>query len=134
VTRVGSELALDVLQSGAVRAYPNYARHLARVALALLCQPDFRPRKSVSTDQRLALVSSDSLAPLYEEILQLYVGQTEVDRTLGAWPLLIRLIDRADAWATRLAEQHWPADQPHAAQNHTAPMARITGRVLVVAL
>src|SRR5262249_11590454 len=112
VTHAGSELALDVLQSGAVSENPNYARHLARVALALLSQPYLvdESKDGASADQRLALVYSDVLVPIYQEELQLRVGQTDVDRTLGAWSLLVHLIDRIGDWATRLAEHSWPTD------------------------
>jgi hypothetical protein len=43
--------------------------------------------------------------------LELRVGQVDVDRTIGAWPLLIRLIDKGESWAIDLAENSWPADQ-----------------------
>jgi hypothetical protein len=106
--RAGSELALDVLQSGIVSENPNYGRHLARIALALLAEPYLTDQASASA--RLQLVYRESLATVYGEALELRVGQAHVSRTLGAWPLLIRLVDRRIGWAAKLAERCWPAD------------------------
>jgi hypothetical protein len=51
---------------------------------------------------------------VYREELELRVGQATVDRTLGAWPLLVQLLDKGVNWAVVLAEQSFPAD--HQAQ------------------
>jgi hypothetical protein len=115
-TKAGAELALDVLQSGAVAENPNHARHLARIALTLLAQPYLtdESKGGASADQRLALVYRDPLAAVYREELEQRVGQANVDRTLGAWPLLVRLLDRGVDWAVHLSEQSFPVD--HQAQ------------------
>jgi hypothetical protein len=106
--RAGSELALDVLQSGTVSENPNYGRHLARIALNLLAEPYLTDQPS-ATD-RLQLVYRESLATVFREALELRVGQADVSRTFGAWPLLIRLLDNGIDWAANLADRCWPAD------------------------
>jgi hypothetical protein len=106
-TRAGAELALDVLQSGAVAENPNHARYLARIALTLLTQPYLTDQSTegASADQRLALVYRDPLAAVYGEELELRVGQVNVERTLGAWSLLVRLLEllreRPSTWLLR---------------------------------
>ena len=109
-TKVGSELALDILQSGAVAENPNHARHLARIGLALLSQPYLVGtfREGASADQRLAVIYRDVLEAVYRRELELYIGQADTTRTLGAWPLLIQLIGKDISWAAELAESHWP--------------------------
>ncbi|NOK10120.1 NACHT domain-containing protein [Corallococcus exercitus] len=117
--RVGSELAIDILQSGAVAESPNHARHMARVALELLAQPsvtrrpearDENPAHGVSIYRRLSLVYRESLSRLYREELALRIGQSDIDRALGAWPLLVRLAETGVDWAAQLADQSWPSE------------------------
>jgi hypothetical protein len=111
-TKAGSELAIDVLQSGAVAENPNNARHLARIGLGLLSQPYMivESEEGASVDQRLARVYSEPLKQTYLEELQLRVGQADVNRTLGAWPLLTRLIDLKLNWAVDVGNINWPSD------------------------
>ncbi len=110
LTRAGSELALDVLQSGALSENPNYSRHLTRIALNLLVQPNLIDARvdGATFDDRLSIVFREQTAIVYEEELRLRVGQSNVKRTLGAWCLLVRLVERRVDWAVALAEQSWP--------------------------
>jgi len=110
-TRAGAELALDVLLSGAVAENPHHARHMAQIALSLLDQPYLTDKfkEGSSADLRLALVFRDTIAQVYREELKLRVGQVDIDQTIGAWPLIIRLIDKGESWAIGLAEKSWPA-------------------------
>ncbi len=123
-TRAGAELALDVLQSGAVAENPNHARHLARIALELLSQPYLTDEPNeeaeeygrysgrwMPLEQRLGLVYRGAISKVYQDSLRLRVGQIELERTLGAWPLLIRLVGMGVEWAVKLADQNWPAER-----------------------
>lgn len=62
-TRSGSELAIDILQSGAVAENPNYARHLARIGLALIAEPylTLGTAEGARVGLRLAAVYSHSV-------------------------------------------------------------------------
>jgi hypothetical protein len=108
----GSDLALDILLSGAVAENPNYLRHMVRISLAMLQEPDLvdESDERPSTDQRLASVYRESVEDVFREAVELRVGQTEVARTMGAWPLVLRLCRQGVVWAEDLFERHWPAD------------------------
>ncbi len=112
IVRAGSELGLAVLESGAPAKNPTYTRHLSRLGLELLTQPDVlgRDKGSVRVAERLAAVYRDPATSLYRDALQTRVGQADLARTLGAWPLLARLADRGVPWAQELADRHWPSD------------------------
>jgi hypothetical protein len=117
-TRAGSDLALSILENGAVAANPNHARQLARVALSSVAKPgDFtRNRRGrewpidASHSQALALVYRDAMETVYVEQLRLYLGQSRVEEAIGAWQLVVRLIRAKVAWASDLARQFWPGD------------------------
>jgi hypothetical protein len=111
-TYAGSELALDVLDSGVVAENPRCARRLAKVALQLLARPyvGSSGSGSAAVDQRLANLYRGTLESVYRAELELRIGQAEVTRTLGAWPLLIRLADGQVPWAVKLASAAWPVD------------------------
>lgn len=111
-TKSGSELALDILQSGAVAENPNYSRQLARNSLGLLQQP-YLPGGSedgTPADQRLAGIYHNDLENVFREIVRLQIGQTDFKRTLGTWPLLLRLCKENVLWAHDLLKSHWPSE------------------------
>jgi len=112
ITKAGSELAIDVLQSGAVAENPNHARHLARIGFGLLSQPylisEFK--EGASAAQRLAIVYSGALKTVYLQELGLRIGHVDLYRTIGAWTLLVRLIDNCLDWANELGNKLWPAE------------------------
>jgi hypothetical protein len=114
-TKAGSELALDILQSGAAAENPHHSRYLARIGLALLHQPylsrDYEERPSA--EHRLAAIYSDSLEAVYSDEVQLRIGQTDFKRSLGTWPLLLRLGQQGVPWADELLKRHWPSDPDH---------------------
>ncbi len=112
IVRAGSELGLAILESGAPAKNPTYTRHLSKLALELLTQPDVPGREEggVGVAERLAAVYRVSASGLYRDALQTRAGQADLARTLGAWPLLARLADRGVDWARELADQHWPPD------------------------
>jgi hypothetical protein len=59
--------------------------------------------------ERLAAVYRDSASSVYREAMHTRVGQADLERALGAWPLLARLAGSGHKWATELADQHWPS-------------------------
>jgi hypothetical protein len=110
--RAGSELAADIMQSGAVAENPNHARHLARIALALLSEPYLidREEQEVPVDQKLAGVYSETVRTVYLPELSLRIGQTDVGKTMGGWSLLTRPVRARVDWAVELADRGWPPD------------------------
>jgi len=58
--------------------------------------------------ERLVLVYRDFLEGVYRDDLQLRIGQADMDRSLGAWPLLLRLSESGIGWASELLDEHWP--------------------------
>jgi hypothetical protein len=112
LVRAGSDLGLAILQSGAPAQNPLYTRHLSKLALELLSQPDILGREEggVGVEEQLAAVYRESASSVYRDTLQTRVGQADLARALGAWPLLARLADRGHAWAIDLVDQHWPSD------------------------
>lgn len=107
--RIGSELALAILESGAVAQNRAHARHLAKIALGLVADV----AGSADADQaspavRLAAVYQDHLESLYHDELRTRVGQTDVARTTGAWPLVVGLAARGIGWSQELLAAHWP--------------------------
>lgn len=55
--------------------------------------------------------SSHSLHGEYRNALALHIGQADLNKALGAWPLLIRLISANVHWANELGENHWPSER-----------------------
>lgn len=111
-TRAGAELAVDVLQSGAVAENPNHARHLLRIGLQLL-REQYMTRDSeagIAAHRRLAVVYSDELRGVFFEEVSLCVGHRDLDRSIGVWPLLVQLIHMGVDWAAELGEREWPED------------------------
>jgi hypothetical protein len=110
VVHAGSELGLAVLESGAPANNPTYTRHLSRLALELLTQPDVLGGEEggVRVAERLSAVYTESAHSSFRDALQTHVGQADPAHTLGAWPLLTRLSDRGLSWAQELADRYWP--------------------------
>ncbi len=110
-TMAGSELAADIMQSGAAAQNMLHASHLLRVAMRLLGHPYISDEHGdISIYRRLVVVYRDALASVYKEELNLRIGHSVTTKTLGAWPLLIALIERGVVWANDLAARYWPAE------------------------
>ncbi|MBN9524285.1 hypothetical protein J0H58_38190, partial [bacterium] len=116
-TRIGCELALAILESGAIGQNRTHARHLARIALGTLAvvrssatdseSPD---NKSIAPAVRLAAVYQDYLSSIYPDELRLHLRQADIMRSLAAWPLVSILADRGVSWASQIQFQEWPTD------------------------
>jgi hypothetical protein len=111
-TRSGSELAIDILQSGAVAENPNYARHLARTGLELIQEPylTLGAGEGAGAARRLAAVYSEPLTRIFQAEMELRVGQSVLARTFGAWSLVAGLIGMGVGWAVELGEHSWPRE------------------------
>jgi energy-coupling factor transporter ATP-binding protein EcfA2 len=113
-TKAGSELALDILQSGAVREHHSHAEVLASIALALLDRQlripldGFAQQLQPTIDKEVASVYSATLAPVYRETLERKLDEDPVGRALPAWMTLTWLVDEHVDWARELAEDRWP--------------------------
>ncbi|MFC4314890.1 NACHT domain-containing protein [Steroidobacter flavus] len=101
----GSRLALEILESGVVGNVPHVSRSLAECALKLLeIPPGLFEKNSI----RLAGVHEEFMQPEYHCAVSIWLGQTEKQRTLSAWLLLLRLEQSGVAWAAEMARTHWP--------------------------
>ena len=106
----GSELALDVLQSGCAAGSPNALKHLMRIALQLIDR-SVVPGVSVDdagVDGRLASLYCDRTAAIFQTKIQDRIRQRRVHDSLVAWPLLFRLTLEGVQWARDLCIECWP--------------------------
>jgi hypothetical protein len=101
--KLGSWLALDILESGTVGNVPMVTRSLASCALGILGLLDDED----SGPQRLAEVYDPTMEFEYKETIALWLGQTEPSKTYSAWILLLSLEKRGVAWAREIAEREW---------------------------
>ncbi len=113
----GSRLALDLLEDGTVTHAPKYARLFARLALRLLdLTPSFEARFARPGEvlhARLARVYESRLDEVYREELEKRLAQKDIEKTLGAWSLLMELSARSVPWSLDAADKylpHSPAD------------------------
>jgi hypothetical protein len=106
----GSQLALDILEEGAVARQPTQLRVFTRLALRLTELP---PGEEQS---RLARQYRPEVDSVFREMLGRALAESNLVCRLGAWRTLLPLIDGLVAWAKDLAETNWPADAEEAAQ------------------
>lgn len=112
LARVGSDLAIDILQSNAVDQNPRHGRQLVEIGLKLLSDPwEQGNSEAASPTQRLMRVYRPHLDAIYKETITLLLGQTSFSATLGAWPLAIGLSSKQIAWASELTATRWPIDE-----------------------
>jgi hypothetical protein len=108
----GSELALAILQSGAVSENPNHARGLAKVAIEAVSIPHLSNdwRHGASHEHQLAMTYRDELMAVFRNELELRIGHSDFSHSVWAWPLLIRLMSRNIPWANQLGDKCWPSE------------------------
>jgi hypothetical protein len=99
----GSRLALDLLEDGVAREYPNCQRALARKSLRLL---RFPPGDWI--DRLASLMTSDIEDVYFEEITD-RLSNADVYAQLGAWVLLHRLAYSGSSRARDLYDLRWPS-------------------------
>lgn len=104
-TRLGSRLALEILESGTIGNVPLFNRSLAACALQLLANP---PTDEDAVLARLGHIYDETMDKEFENAITLWLGQKEWPRTLAAWILVLTLERKGVQWAARLAADNWP--------------------------
>lgn len=98
----GSQLALEILEDGAVARQPAQLRLFARLALRLT---DLPPDDLQS---RLARQYRPEVKAVFREELSRALADSNPARRFGAWRTLLPLVDGDVLWARQLAEASWP--------------------------
>ncbi|MNU68413.1 hypothetical protein D3C71_577790 [compost metagenome] len=104
VLLTGSELALDIVDDGAISNQPSQLKIFTRLALRLLELP---PNILHS---RLSQAYQPEVEDLYQEAIHRELNRIDFKSRLGAWQVIVELADRNISWAKELAEKEWPAD------------------------
>lgn len=97
----GSQLALDILEDGAVARQPAQLRLFTRLALRLTELP---PGEEQS---RLARQYRPEVDSVFQEMLGRALADSSPSRRLGAWRTLLPLVDDSVASAKTLAQANW---------------------------
>ncbi|MBT8421381.1 MAG: hypothetical protein KJO08_11065, partial [Gammaproteobacteria bacterium] len=103
---LGSRLALEILEDGALGNQPKQRQVYARLALRLLELPP------CAEHSRLARQYRPELETVFREELQRHLENSLPERRFGAWLTLIELIGREDEapWMRGLADAYWPEE------------------------
>nr|VFK51124.1 MAG: hypothetical protein BECKTUN1418E_GA0071001_10053 [Candidatus Kentron sp. TUN]VFK55827.1 MAG: hypothetical protein BECKTUN1418F_GA0071002_10753 [Candidatus Kentron sp. TUN] len=101
---LGSRLALEILEDGALGYQPRQLRSYARLALRLLELP---PAEEHS---RLARQYRPELEAVFREELGRHLEDSIPERRLSTWRTLVELIGREVPWAREVADAHWPKE------------------------
>lgn len=102
--KVGSILALEILESGTLGNTPAFIKNLSEIALELL---DIPPSKN-DFPKRLATIFSGAQRSEFEKALQIRLGQKEITKSLSSWLLIGYLRECSIDWATELITICWP--------------------------
>ncbi|MBS1830840.1 MAG: hypothetical protein JST93_36430 [Acidobacteria bacterium] len=103
--RAGSDLAIDVLRSRSVGQNPKQERQLAQLAFQLMREPDIQLGK---VPLRLAAICFGKSEEICRAELGDRLGQSDTNKKLGAWQVLLRLQERQ--WASELFKRFWPSE------------------------
>jgi hypothetical protein len=109
--KLGSRLALEILESGTVGDVPLVSRSLAECSLDLLADP---PPRFEDLPQRLAGIYDGPMEDEFRKAISVWLGQSELSRSLRAWMVLLFLEQGGTSWATPLIAAKWPTDSQHA--------------------
>ena len=96
--RVGSELALSLLEEGIARQQPNYEAALCRCALDLVHVDD------MGNHRRLAGAFSEKLHPLYEDAIRKYLDSGNSELRSSAVAMVVALVDGGHSSFDAIAE------------------------------
>lgn len=105
--RMGSRLALEILESGIVGSVPLIRRSLVALALKLLALP-WTDDDTIA--YRLAEVCLPEMYDEYKDALTLHLNQRSIEAAISAWLLALYLERRGIDWAIELVRVKWPAD------------------------
>ena len=103
-TLTGSELALDILQDGAVREQRGRAKKLAQIALRLLDLPP------AEVHERLAIMGGREFEPLLRGDIERRMQGGPEEHRLAAWVTLLVLTHGQGHWPVEIADRCWPRD------------------------
>jgi hypothetical protein len=112
--KLGSRLALEILESGTIGNTPAFVRDLADCALELLAFP---PDDTLSIPKRLAAIYSKEMQNEYQSQANRWIGQSEQSLTLSVWMLLFELEEKELVeldWASDMVTACWPTNPNHA--------------------
>lgn len=98
----GSQLAIDILEDGAITNQPGQRRLFLRLALRILELP---PN---SNHERLAWLYEDALEDMYQEILLPCLIEQRSLKYYSAWHMILELTSKKVGWAQDAAEKNWP--------------------------
>jgi len=99
----GARLALELWEDGSSSHQPKYYRLLVSIALQLLELP---PDESL---YRIKNQIHGNLDSLFEEEIDKQFSILPVEKNLGGWFLLFRLMEDKNPWIEKIAEKHWPS-------------------------
>lgn len=105
--KLGSRVALEILESGVVGSVPLVKRSLAVCALELLA--DTRVRFD-DVPRRLASVCDLEIEKEFSTAIEVWLGQSEFHKALRAWMTLLFLEEQSVPWASQMIQQWWPVD------------------------
>lgn len=125
VLLTGSELALDILDDGAISNQPSQLKIFTRLALRIL---ELHP---TLLHLRLSQAYHPEAEDLYREAILLRLDQIDFTSRLGAWNVLVELANRDITWARELAEKKWPEDPAEILSITSRMIARDPSRWLV---
>jgi len=109
--KLGSHLALEILESGTIGNMPRISRSLAKCALDLLANP---PSK-IGLISRLVNIYSPSVETEFQNQIEIWLGQHNLARALSAWMLILYLEKKDIPWAGQLVTKNWPKGPEKAA-------------------
>ncbi|MBC3948259.1 NACHT domain-containing protein [Pseudomonas folii] len=99
---VGSQLALDILEDGAISNQPGQRRYFLRLAMRVLELPPHE------CQERLAALYDPVLKNVYEESLLHLLQDSSQLRYYGAWHVILVLVAQKIEWACAAADKFWP--------------------------
>jgi len=112
--RMGSQVAIDLLEDGTVARTPRWARKFLLLALGVLDLPPEigRPARTGERPRRerlLALYHPQCQQLFRDRLRERLESETLCDQ-LASWQLLIGLVGHGVSWARDLADEKWPAE------------------------
>lgn len=106
----GSQLAIDILEDGAITNQPGQRRIFLRLAMRVLELP---PN---SSHERLAWLYEECLEDMYKESLFPSLREHGSLKFYSSWHVLLELVSKKIGWALDAAKKYWPEDQNIALQ------------------
>lgn len=113
---VGSVVALEILEEGSGLKQTKYVRKLVELASRLVELPPSQVHKRLA---RACLADDDarrSTMPILERVVRERIAASVPEQRLGAWAVLLALMDAGEAWAQEVADTHWK-DSPKVRSN-----------------